>query len=375
MNKHKDKRRILFYAPVGNRIAGFQNGGAEAGCRKTMEILSKDGFDLILLEKPVKTRFSSFATAGLAIDLIKTWFRFIQIIRNNDNIVVHIAGFYLSHVYFEWLLVQTAGLLNAKTIYEIRNGGMIEAYNERSSTYKFFMKSILKDATEILCQGADYLPFIKRLVSRGSIYYPNYLMDDFVTSNDTARDSETTVKLIYFGRVVPDKNIDFIIQVCRQLNSLNVKCALDIIGGYEESYHQELTSSIGKYNLTGDVIFHGRMDFALIYQQLKTAHFFIFPSKEKREGHSNALTEAMGCGVVPIVSTAGFNASIVGNPELVMPEFNSHLYAQKIKQIWLEKRWHNLSDSVHQRIINNYTESIVKHALLGAYVKLDTDKI
>ena len=56
----------------------------------------------------------------------------------------------------------------------------------------------------------------------------------------------------------------------------------------------------------------GQQPFERICDELQKAHFFVFPSQEKMEGHSNSLTEAMTFGVVPIVSAAGFNASIVG---------------------------------------------------------------
>lgn len=45
------------------------------------------------------------------------------------------------------------------------------------------------------------------------------------------------------------------------------------------------------------------------------------------EGHSNSLTEAMTFGVVPVVSTAGFNASIVSNEELVVSDINPERYS------------------------------------------------
>jgi hypothetical protein len=75
----------------------------------------------------------------------------------------------------------------------------------------------------------------------------------------------------------------------------------------------------------------------------------------------------MGCGVVPIVSRAGFNASIVGNQELVMNDFSAPLYAKTVANICMTGTWKKTSDEVYKRILNNYTESIVKDSLLKAY--------
>lgn len=371
MNSHKsESKTVIFYAPVGNLIKGFKNGGAEAGCRKTMEVLQKGGHEIILVEKPAKESDSKADGFGLLLNLLKVWIKAIGIMRKHPDAVVHVAGFYLNQIYFEWVLTRTANFLGVKTIYEIRNGGMIEAYREGNAIYRYFMKSTLLHADTILCQGYDYVIFLRESWGKDSVYYPNYIMDDFVTGNETDRASMEAINLIYFGRVVPDKNVEFIIDVCNELRSHDVRFKLNIIGAYEEDYHTLLKSKIHLFKLEESVTFHGRKDFGDIYKHLKKSHFFVFPSKEKREGHSNSLTEAMGCGVVPIASAAGFNNSIVGHDELIISDFDSGKYASKIAGVWSAKKWADLSDKVYQRIVNNYTESIVKRSLLDAYQRI-----
>jgi len=364
---NKSISKIIFYAPVGNLIQGFQNGGAEAGCKKTIEVLNKGGYQLLLVEKPARKSSSKLDGIILGVNLFRVWLRLIGIMIKDKNAVLHVAGFYLNQIYFEWLLIKTAKILKVRTVYEIRNGGMIESIREGGAVYQSYLEATLLKSTIILCQGYDYVLFIKENLGLESTYYPNYIMDSFVSSNETRRELLEPSKLIYCGRVVPDKNIDFIIDVCRELKILKVAFTLDIIGAYETSYHELLQSKIIQYELAPYIKFHGRMDFKEIYRHLKASHFFVFPSKEKREGHSNALTEAMGCGVVPIVSKAGFNESIVANSDLVMPTFNPVDYAKSIDLILRNKKWKSYSDEVYSRICNNYTESIVKNSLLSAY--------
>ena len=149
------------------------------------------------------------------------------------------------------------------------------------------------------------------------------------------------------------------------------KFYLNIIGGYEESYYNLLMAKLTEYDLNSNVAFHGRLEFNNIYEYLRNSNFFIFPSKEKREGQSNSLTEAMGCGVVPIVSDVGFNRSIVNNDDLVIAEFNSKKYARKIKNIWSSGLWPALSEDVYNRVLLNFTESKVSERLLEAYSNID----
>lgn len=88
-------------------------------------------------------------------------------------------------------------------------------------------------------------------------------------------------------------------------------------------------------------------------------------SAEANEGHSNSLTEAMGCGVVPIVSTAGFNASICGNMNLVADDLRAETYARIIMNIESDNKWSEFSKFCYDRVMNNYTQSIVKDKLLA----------
>jgi glycosyltransferase involved in cell wall biosynthesis len=362
------KKNVIFYAPLGNHTKGHKIGGAEIGCKKTLEILKKNDYDVVLIEKPVRKSASKLDGFLSIFNLIKTWLILIKTCRNNKNAVLHIVGFYLNQIYFEFLLTRTAKFLGIETIYEIRNGGMIEALEDGNKAYKYFMRSTLLSATSILCQGYDYVVYIKKHFNKDTTYYPNYIMDDFIEENQNGRQEEKTARLIYFGRIVPDKNIEFILKVCEQLNASKFPFTLDLIGSYEESYHKTLSKQIAEYGLFKDEIkFHGRMEFKEIYKYSKRSHFFIFPSKEKREGHSNALTEAMGCGIVPIVSEAGFNSSIVSNDRLVMPQFEPLLYVDTIKSIWNNGEWNTWSNKVYDRVVNNYTESVVKKSLLAVY--------
>lgn len=361
---------VVFYAPLGNLVKGFKSGGAEAGCRKTMEVLQKGGYDVLVVEKPAKHGVSKWENVGHLFRIIKIWIKLISIFLKQRDCIFHVAGFYLNQIYFEWLFIKSAKLLNIKTVYEIRNGGMIEAYNSSGTVYKYFMKSTLVTPSLILCQGYDYVVFLKQAFNKDSVYYPNYIMDDFVQGNLSDRQNDNLIKLVYFGRVVPDKNVETVIDVCNKVKLLNLPVSLDIIGSYEDSYYQILNKKVLGNDLDKSVIFHGRMNFKDMYQYLKKAHFFVFPSIEKREGHSNSLTEAMGCGIVPIVSKAGFNESIVGNSDLVMSGFDADEYALKIAEIWRAKSWNFYSNFVYKRITENFTEGIVKHSLLSAYKKL-----
>lgn len=169
--------------------------------------------------------------------------------------------------------------------------------------------------------------------------------------------SREQINLIYFGRIAKSKNIDIVINVLSILISHGYNARLDLIGGYSNDYKSSLDSFINELRIPdGRVIFHGANTLEYITSILRRSHYFIFPSQEKKEGHSNSLTEAMAFGVVPIVSKAGFNESICGNKRFVVSDLSPQVFANRIIDIEQTGEWDSLSQFVFDRVMNNYTE-------------------
>lgn len=359
------KRNIIFYAPLGKDTPIDKIGGAEVGCQKTKAIYERAGIKVRILDKPALSR----GKIRFIIEMVLIPLRLLSIcICNGRNTPVHIVGFYTKIVKFEWLLMKIAHWCGNKVIYELRNGSMIFTYEQGNTQYRRYLKDLLLQPEVVLCQGWEYVDFIKKNWGVVRSYYPNYIMDDFLIPNNLERGDQ--IKLIYFGRVTKTKNVDVIIKVLALLQKAGVNAVLDIIGGFNNGYKGYLDDIAKQENVVDYVTYYGRKPFNFIAERLRLSHYFLFPSTEQQEGHSNSLTEAMGCGVVPIVSIAGFNASICGNQDLVISEINPKDYADKILKIEKENRWGYYSDFVYKRVIGNYTESIVGAKLISTIEKL-----
>ena len=363
--ERKMKKTIIFYAPVGTGVPVHMLGGGEKGCRRTQEILKNAGYKLNTVDKPVMGK----GTRQYILMAIKAYFKIIISLLANKNAILYVVGFYEKNVYLEWLILSTGKMLKHKTIYEARNGRLIKAYEDYGKRYKRFMDSILKKADVIFAQGFEYIDFIKQSIGKQAVYTPNYVMNRSLLPYEGARPFDT-IKLLYFGRVSESKNIDVVLMVARELENRGYKTETTIIGGYQENYKMRLDELIQKIKLE-NVRFLGQQQFEVIRDELQRAHFFIFPSQEKMEGHSNSLTEAMTFGVVPIVSTAGFNASIVSQMSLVVDSMNPTEYASRIVNIIEKGQWKMYSEYVYNRIKENYTEDIVRNAILNAIEGLE----
>jgi len=355
-------KEIIFYAPLGESLPSDKIGGMELGCRKTIDVLQRAGFRVVSLKKPVRKA----SVISYAICIFVTWLKLLKLLATHRNAVLHVAGCYRELVYVEWLFVSTAKLLRHKTVYEIRNGGMIEEYERRGQLYKSCMLSLIRRSDSVLCQGVDYVHFIDEKLGKSSLYYPNYIQDTFMKGYP--KRNVVRCRLVYFGRIAPEKNVDVMLDICRILHGRGMALTLDLIGGYSETYRRMLDDKIRKSALAdGCVRFWGRKDIETFLPYLRTCHFFLFPSQEPREGHSNSLTEAMGCGIVPVVSDAGFNRHVVDDDRLVIKKTEAVRYADVISDIWTCGEWESYSQRMYSRVAEHFTASCVSETLLAAY--------
>lgn len=352
-------REIIFYAPFGKGIPIESIGGGEAGCLKTKAIYEKDGIVVHRLDKPA----ISAGKLQYFLGLMVIPFKLVVLMLKYPHAPVHITGFYWKIAGYEWMLLKLCMLFGHKTIYELRNGTMVQSYKEGNARYRKTLKKLLLKPDVVLCQGQEYVDFIKEMWGVERSYYPNYIMDEYVGSNNT--DRPHPIKLIFFGRLVAPKRIDIIIDTLVLLRHAGYDATLDLIGGYNDDYKDELDKQIANAGVAPYVTFHGRQRFDFIAQKLKSSHYFVFPSENRQEGHSNSLTEAMGCGVVPIVSPAGFNTSICGDAELVIEQMEAVRYAEKIIQIERAGKWEHYSNQVFQRVKTMYTSQVVGEKLLS----------
>lgn len=360
-------RTIIFYAPVGTNVPVYMLGGGEKGCRRTREILSNAGYDVITIDKATMSHgaISYVKSAIHAIIEIK------KRLHEYPQAILYVVGFYEKNLPLEWILINIGGK-HRKTIYEARNGRLVKAYQEKGSIYKKLMGSVLKRANVIFAQGLEYVDFIRKNYGKQAVYTPNYVLNRSLKPYVADRPFDI-IRLIYFGRVSESKNVDVVIKVAGELKKRGYNTLTTIIGGYTEDYKVKLDHVIEKCKLVEDEVqILGKQPFERICEELQKAHFFVFPSQEKMEGHSNSLTEAMTFGVVPVVSTAGFNASIVSNEELVVSDINPERYADVIESIIKRNVWAKYSLNVYKRIKENYTEDIVKKNILCAVGELES---
>lgn len=357
-------KKIIFIGPIASTNE-IPKGGYEAANRRNIDNLSQN-FNLHISELPypqvsedkIKKIIDYFI--GFTRLLYKLIIKICVFKKNKQNLVCHITGLYKQFIYIELIFVLLCNLLNVKVLYEVRAGSMFKHYYNRSWLYKMAFRMVIKKSEFIGIEGLEYHAFLNLYSKYSPIYLPNYVDKTAIFKSVEKRKFllNKKINLIYFGRLAPEKGIEVIIETFNNLLKIDNKFTLEIIGNpVSDEYLLEL-ESLAKNNKKIKII--SGLPQGELFDKIKEMHFFIFPTRHSGEGHSNALTEAMANGCVPICSDCGFNKSVVGACGKILPlhsDFN--LYTDAIEKIIHKKKWYGLSKSCILRIQQNYHKSVI----------------
>ena len=364
--------RIYFYGTLCE-IDNIPVGGGEVGNQRTINILKKNGFDLIVIRKyKLLKKHTTVYRILSSFSVLKNYIYYFYILLTGrrKNSIVHISAFYDGiMLYQEFILVLTATILGYRIVYEMRGGGADFFYKNYSIIYKSILKRTLQLSDYIFSQGKENYPLIQKLCDHPIYYYANFVETNFLPSKYPEKPSNI-LNILYFGRIFPEKNIETVIQSFILLKQGGYNVTLSLIGYGPQEYITKLKKIAKQDKYTNDIHFLGPCTHDKLPSLLLDKHFFIFPSEVRREGHSNALTETMCYGIIPIASKAGFNRSIINNDSLIIEKIDANIIAQKIKYIIDNKLIKNLSYQMYERVCHLYNEKEAEKQLVKEYNKL-----
>lgn len=362
--------KIYFFANLGDWNKKTYGGG-EVGNRRTLELLKRTPFEIVLI--PKYNRVNSHSFLNLIILVCKMFrnicrFAYVLLCGQRKKSLVHITGFYGSVIYFEYVLVLISKKLGYRTIYEMRGGGADLFYSKGNFLYKYCFRKTLNQADLIFSQGKENYSLIHSLFPKKDIfYYPNYVMSNFYPKQYIGK-PDNKINLVYFGRITSTKNIDIILDTFILLEKKYDNMFLYIVGNCSNKvYYNQLINRIKKLNRGGRVHIEPACSHDELKEFLKDKHFYIFPTTEPHEGHSNALTEAMSWGLIPVTTDNGFNKSVIGNEKLIVTKVEGKEFARVITEIIEKNIYNDISKLIYDRVQSNYTDCIILDKLRNKY--------
>ena len=159
-------------------------------------------------------------------------------------------------------LMYKVGLKKAKTVF----------FENSENKQIFIDEKIVKEEKTCLLNGAGV-----NLERFGVAEYP--------AENGTTR-------FLFIGRVMKEKGIDELFKAMQLLREDGIDCVLDVVGGYEEDY----TEQIKQYENDGWLNYHGYQKD--VHPFIEAAHCFVLPSWHEGMANTNLECAAMARPVI-----------------------------------------------------------------------------
>jgi glycosyltransferase involved in cell wall biosynthesis len=140
--------------------------------------------------------------------------------------------------------------------------------------------------------------------------------------------------IISVGHIRRVKGFDVLLRAAAEVCRAYPKALFLIVGSIQEAdCERSLRAQVRQLGLEGNVRFLGKMDNEGVWSLLKCCNVFCLPSRS--EGMSNALLEAMGCGLPSVATAVGGTPEVLedGRTGYVVPPEDEGALASSIRRL------------------------------------------
>ena len=358
--------KLYVFANMGH-LDQLPKSGGQTSARRVMKGLESSGFDII----PIRRHRNEWegrvlhkleALLFAVVDPVKIIFRMLFGKRKNSAFLhLTYAGPLVPYELFLTILVRMMGY---KSLIYLKGGQVLDCYRDGSRMHRWMFKKTMDMQRKVFFEGMESLRLVEGISKTPLVYFPNYVFDEKILKVLPHKPKDN-IKILYFGRVAPNKNVHVGIEAFNILCEKYDNVHYTIIGGLGQSkaYGDEIDRMILASPYSDKITRIGNSTQEFLAETMSTHHFFLFPSKEKAEGHSNSLNEAMSQGLIPIVSDYHFNRTVVGDDRLVVDGFEANAYAEKILWIIENCDLEVLATQMRDRVREKFAFSVVNQRI------------
>jgi glycosyltransferase involved in cell wall biosynthesis len=285
---------------------------------------------------------AAFARIGLAIAL-----------GDARGALIHFTPLSKHFMPWECALIALARLKGFRVVFDIRAGSQRRLYLSGGPVNRATFRRALRLAHVVAYEGRPYEPFLDEVVpGKPRFWLPNMIPASELKPR--AGFDADGPRLVYVGLVSEAKGAVAAVKLARELRTRLPGTKLTFIGRRDPAVAPLLAQAGGDAPW---IEFTGPLPPTEVYARLDRAHYFVFLSLWRGEGHSNALTEAMARGCVPIVTRHGFSADVVADCGFVV-EDRERLEAAADWMVanWNAADWTASSRATTDRVAANFTD-------------------
>lgn len=173
--------------------------------------------------------------------------------------------------------------------------------------------------------------------------------------------------LLYIGVLEPRRNIPFLLDVFRKINSQNLDCKLAIIGKGKPEYVSMCMKKIEELGIKDKVIYRESLEQKYMPAVYKACDAFLLPTRYEIFGM--VLLEAMYYGVPVFTTYNGGSSTLINECNgVIIDNLDVNEWSEEIVRVLTDKsRCREIGEHAHKTISEKYTWDALADRFLDVY--------
>ena len=210
-------------------------------------------------------------------------------------------------------------------------------------------------------------------IANAQVIYVGTRPVDFAEAQTGTYQASDGLKLVYVGRLTPDKGVHTAIQALAQIPRNTAETIiLDIFGKGDWSYERKIRSLVREYGLANRISFRGTIPREKLPDVLSHYDALVLPS-EWEEPFARIVLEAMAAGLIVIGSNIGGTTEVImdGQTGLLFPAGDANALSGQILRLRDDRHLREkLSHAGRVLIANRFTLGQMVDKLEGVLHKI-----
>ncbi len=226
-----------------------------------------------------------------------------------------------------------------------------------SKYIKFGEKMAVKYADEIIVLSESVQKYFKDTYNRETIFIPNGVTKPELREPKLIKEKyglEKNSYILYLGRIVPEKGIDYLIEAYKNINT-NKKLVIAGGASHTNDYLEQIKE---KVNTDERIIMTGFVQGEDLEELFSNCYLYCLPSDV--EGMPISLLEAMSYGKNCLVSDIPENLQVIENKGISFKKSDINDLKEKLEDC-LNKKYTKTADEISNYVLNKYNwDEVVK---------------